>query len=160
MNQQNEPLLTIHDLLARVKPELRRANLPITIRIVTYAVAIRDLMRRSYLDEPVASLIRPSGIRQGAVKPYFWQALITILLIQHALAIAFWLCAFSFFMHVMLCIPILFLPTSLMQDCEKSFYIISWIITAIMLPSRIGCRLVQWRRLKRWLEMSLERYAV
>ncbi|KAF7888828.1 hypothetical protein EAF00_009128 [Botryotinia globosa] len=71
MNEQNKSLLTIHDLLGRVGPELRRADIPIIIRILAYFAAGYELMSRLYVDKPVECLTTWSGIRRGKVKPYF-----------------------------------------------------------------------------------------
>ncbi|KAF7905673.1 hypothetical protein EAE99_012034 [Botrytis elliptica] len=160
MNEQNKPLLTIHDLLARVAPQLQRTDLPITIRILTYVAAGRGLMAQLYIDGPVKCLTMLGGVGLGPVKPYFWRLLITILLIQQIISVIFWLFAFRFFMHAMVCIPILFLPTSLTQDWEKSLYISSWIITATALPGVVSYIWFSWKKLEGELENLIESHAV
>ncbi|TGO76543.1 hypothetical protein BELL_0150g00140 [Botrytis elliptica] len=137
MNEQNKPLLTIHDLLARVAPQLQRTDLPITIRILTYVAAGRGLMAQLYIDGPVKCLTMLGGVGLGPVKPYFWR-----------------------FMHAMVCIPILFLPTSLTQDWEKSLYISSWIITATALPGVVSYIWFSWKKLEGELENLIESHAV
>ncbi|TEY42094.1 hypothetical protein BOTCAL_0397g00060 [Botryotinia calthae] len=156
MNRQNKPLLTIHDLLAREVPSLRRANLPFTRRAITYAVAVRELMIRFYIDEPVFLLIKRNHIFDGDIKPSFWQALATILLIQQIFAQTFLLFACRFFIHIILCIPILFIPTSYKQGNEDIVYFCSWILTIALLPYSVDGTREEWRLLVEDIEGAIE----
>ncbi|KAK6597493.1 hypothetical protein H4I95_09764 [Botrytis cinerea] len=156
MNQQNEPLLTVHDLLAREVPSLRRANLPLIHRAITYVVAVRELMVRFYIDEPVYLLIKWNHTFDGDIKPSFWQALATILLTQQILAQSFLLFACRFFMHIIICIPILFIPTSYKQGYENISYFCSWIFTIALLPCSVCATREEWRLLVEDIEGAIE----
>ncbi|KAF5871514.1 uncharacterized protein Bfra_008033 [Botrytis fragariae] len=132
MNEQNKPLLTIHDLLAREEPSLRRANLPFTYRVIAYVATTHELMRRFYIDKPVGLLIKSSGICEGAVKPYFC------------------------FIHGIVNISIILMPTSFAQGHEEISYLCSWILTISLLPASFYTRWDEWRLLKEELEEEIE----
>ncbi|KAF7944027.1 hypothetical protein EAE96_010437 [Botrytis aclada] len=158
MNRQNEPLLTIHDLLAREEPSLRRASLPITRRVITYVAAVHALMTRLYLDEPLNLWIDSSGMYEGAVKPCFWRTLATIALIQQIIMHIFWLFACKFYIHFMVYIPTLFMPISSTQGYVGS-YLLSWIITFSLLLASVNAKFQEWRILVGQVEEEIAMYA-